>query len=66
MSRDRLWVALAPTGVWSSGPAVCWDEQTMEAYKDMGWTIEGPYVLEPRLTDEQRRALHPDDPRVLF
>lgn len=41
---DIIWIARAPTGVVSSGPAVIIEVETMVKYRDeMGWRVEGPY-----------------------
>lgn len=52
----RVWVAEAPAGTWSQGPAVIYDfpegdvydysDSIVAQYKEMGWTVRGPYVLE--------------------
>lgn len=51
MNSDRIWIATAPTGTWSSGPSVIYDEGTadpiLDQYREMGWEVAGPYVLEP-------------------
>lgn len=49
----RVWIAEAPAGTWSTGPSVCWDlpgvdsePESVRAYRRMGWTVHGPYVLQ--------------------
>lgn len=37
------WIATAPTGVMSTGPAVTFDPKQAQKYREMGWTVEGPY-----------------------
>ena len=39
-----IWIAWAPAGTWSSGPAVVSDPDMAEQYRGMGWTVEGPYI----------------------
>lgn len=52
---ERLWIATAPAGVVSSGPSVIYDEGTadpiLDQYREMGWEVVGPYVLEPVATE---------------
>lgn len=43
---SRLWIAWAPLGVPSTGPAITFVERTAQNYRDMDWRVEGPYVLE--------------------
>lgn len=48
---ERIWIAVAPDGVWSSGPEVILDipgSDAVEAYRRMGWTVYGPYILEQK------------------
>lgn len=46
----RIYLALAPPGVWSSGPVVVGGETTeladdaAKAWRGMGWTVLGPYA----------------------
>lgn len=46
MTTARLWVAEAPVGQWSSGPAVVYEPETADQYRAMGWTVRGPYALQ--------------------
>jgi hypothetical protein len=39
MNVLRHWLAEAPAGTPSSGPAVAWSEQTADEYRRMGWTV---------------------------
>jgi hypothetical protein len=41
---ERLWIAYAPTGVPSPGPAVCRLQHVADEYRRMGWEVKGPYV----------------------
>lgn len=43
---NRVWIATAPTGVWSSGPTVTYTEENAADYRKIGWSVDGPYVLE--------------------
>lgn len=58
---DKVWIAAAPPGVPSSGPAVIWNtpghEATLAAYEQMGWNVLGPYLLEADLPMEARALL---------
>jgi hypothetical protein len=38
-----IWIAEAPDGVVSTGPAVVRTVEGKQKYEAMGWTIEGPY-----------------------
>lgn len=53
-TSERIWIATAPSGVWSSGPSVIYGEgenglgSALHQYREMGWEVAGPYVLEPK------------------
>jgi hypothetical protein len=47
---DVYWIAWAPPGVVSTGPAAISQVETMTKYRDeMGWTVEGPYFHYSRM-----------------
>lgn len=46
MTNEPIWIAEAPHGQWTSGPLVIHYPDTVERYREMGWKIEGPYVLQ--------------------
>jgi hypothetical protein len=54
LEARRVWIAYAPPGVWSSGPAVVTDlagidtERHLASYRKMGWEVHGPYELVTR------------------
>lgn len=43
---ERIWIAHAPSGVPSSGPAVITAADDAAEYAAMGWEVSGPYVAE--------------------
>lgn len=55
LGYERVWIAHAPPGVWSSGPDVFNDEQYVDSYREMGWEVSGPYVAETVGEDHDER-----------
>lgn len=57
MTDERIWLAEAPPGRMSfGGPAVAFTEQAAEEWRNMGWKVQGPYVLEERVDQLQCRV----------
>lgn len=49
MKPERIWLASAPPGkVQYMGPAVADTEEWAQHYRNMGWIVTGPYVLEEK------------------
>lgn len=42
---DVIWIAKAPPGTTSSGPAVCYKPSEADQYRQIGWIVKGPYIL---------------------
>lgn len=53
----RVWIATAPAGVVSTGPALVREvpgvdvDATLAEWKQHGWTLEGPFVLASELSE---------------
>lgn len=55
---DRAWIAWAPAGVPSTGPAVVYTAGAANVWRAAGWTVHGPYVLEtPGTLDEPEAGI---------
>ena len=46
-------MARAPAGVVSQGPAVFEEERFADTYREMGWTVTGPYVAVAALLSDE-------------
>jgi hypothetical protein len=44
--EERIWIAYAPPEHTSFGPAVAYEESVATEWRNMGWIVTGPYVLE--------------------
>ena len=62
----RIWIAEAPAGVWASGAHVIYDwgngakePLPVQEWRDMGWNVIGPYVLENNGSGNASEKSHP-------
>lgn len=55
----RIWIANAPAGTPSSGPATTTNKGVADEYREMGWSVEGPCVL---VSDVVERLREPSVP----